>query len=179
MSPSLQPANRLPELIVYLCSRCDQREYWGRTKLAKLLYFSDFRHYKLFGRSITNEQYICRPQGPVPQSFFKCMECLAASGSIVEVTRDVLDHTERRPAALRSADLAQFTASEISLVDRIIEQFAGLTATQLSDLSHREPGWQLADAGEVIPYETAFLSSEPMTAEERDYAFKLVVQLPT
>jgi hypothetical protein len=32
-----------------------------------------------------------------------------------------------------------------------------MTGTQVSDLSHQEPGWRLTEVGETIPYSTAFL----------------------
>ena len=32
----------------------------------------------------------------------------------------------------------------------------------MSALSHEEPGWQLVDEGETIPYESAFIAREQM-----------------
>lgn len=32
-----------------------------------------------------------------------------------------------------------------------------MTGTQVSELSHQEPGWRLTEVGETIPFSTAFL----------------------
>ncbi|MEO7837648.1 MAG: type II toxin-antitoxin system antitoxin SocA domain-containing protein, partial [Acidimicrobiales bacterium] len=50
-----------------------------------------------------------------------------------------------------------FSDEELRLVDEIVEELRHLTAAEVSDLSHREAGWQLVDDGEVIPYELAFV----------------------
>ena len=52
----------------------------------------------------------------------------------------------------------------------IIDFFRGKTAREVSDYSHREPGWELADDRETIPYETAWLSSEPPDRETEELA---------
>ncbi len=50
-----------------------------------------------------------------------------------------------------------FNAEERQTIDDVLDQFDGLTAGQVSDLSHEEPGWQLTELGETIPYPTATL----------------------
>ncbi|MDZ7674543.1 MAG: hypothetical protein U5K30_05690 [Acidimicrobiales bacterium] len=50
-----------------------------------------------------------------------------------------------------------FTEDELATVDDVLVQLGGLTAAQVSELSHQEPGWQLTEDGEIIPYSTAFL----------------------
>src|SRR5438046_2822902 len=39
---------------------------FGKVKLYKLLYFLDFEHFKLTGRSVTGLVYYAWPKGPVP-----------------------------------------------------------------------------------------------------------------
>jgi hypothetical protein len=43
------------------------------------------------------------------------------------------------------------------LVDEIIEVMRERSATEVSELSHREAGWQLVSEGDSIPYELAFV----------------------
>ena len=68
-------------------------------------------------------------------------------------------YQQKRPIAMRSANLHAFTGEEVALIDRIIDQFWELDATQISDLSHDEVGVKLALEGETIPYETAYIIS--------------------
>ena len=39
-------------------------------KMFKLLFFLDFYHFKLTGRSVTNLDYFALPFGPVPTNFY-------------------------------------------------------------------------------------------------------------
>jgi hypothetical protein len=60
--------------------------------------------------------------------------------------------------------LAEFSGSEIALVDQLIAELWDLGALEVSDLSHNFVGWQLANEREEIPYETAFVESiEPVS----------------
>lgn len=46
-------------------------KYLGATKLAKLLYYLDFLHYKETGKSVTGQQYFAWNFGPVPVDVYK------------------------------------------------------------------------------------------------------------
>lgn len=45
--------------------------YCGKTKLLKLLYFLDFKHFKQTGRPVTGLDYFAWKMGPVPKELFK------------------------------------------------------------------------------------------------------------
>ncbi len=165
---------KLKELILYICGRCDMMPSWGRTKLAKLLYFSDFRHYRKHGRPITGADYVCAPQGPIPDGLRQRLKELTKDGDLVEIKREIGDYHELRPTAVRSSNLEVFSAIEIATVERVLDEYAHLTATQLSEASHNEPGWRLAQPGEKIPYGAALISTERPTAEEMDFLRKQV-----
>ena len=57
----------------------------------------------------------------------------------------------------RPADLLVFSPDELASIDDVLDQLEGMTGTQVSELSHQEPGWRLTEVGETIPYSTAFL----------------------
>ncbi len=46
-------------------------KYCGKTKLLKLLYFLDFRHFKQTGKSVTGLDYFAWKMGPVPKDLFE------------------------------------------------------------------------------------------------------------
>jgi hypothetical protein len=75
--------------------------------------------------------------------------------------------------ALREPDLSAFSGPEVAIVGQVSEELRGQDAGDVSDLSHRFPGWQVARLGVEIPYEAAFLSARPLTEEERNYASEL------
>ncbi len=52
---------------------------------------------------------------------------------------------QKRPVALRQADLRPFSPEEIDLINNVVRHFWRMTASQVSDISHQFLGWQLAD----------------------------------
>jgi hypothetical protein len=44
-------------------------------------------------------------------------------------------------------------------MEKVLADLSGLTARQVSDLSHEEPGWRLCELGKTIPYQMAFASN--------------------
>ena len=83
----------------------------------------------------------------------------------------------------RPADLSVFTSEEIATIDQVLTDLEGLTATQVSDLSHEEPGWRLVADGETIPYEAALVGavqvSTPTTRRLQEMAAERFDLLPS
>lgn len=62
---------KLINTIIYFANKVDK---CGKVKLFKLLYFLDFEHYKLTGRSVTGLDYYAWKMGPVPVALYDEME---------------------------------------------------------------------------------------------------------
>jgi antitoxin SocA-like protein len=162
------------ELVLYICQKCATDPKFGATKLNKLLYFSDFLAYAMLGEPITGFEYQRLPNGPAPRRMLPMRERMEKHRALgFQVVPLKGGRTQRRAVNLRAPDLSVFTAAQISLVDRIIEELWDLDADAVSDLSHRMIGWKLADPGETIPYETVFISSEPLTETDVQRAREL------
>jgi hypothetical protein len=69
--------------------------------------------------------------------------------------------------AKRSADVSMFTSADLALVNEIIEYLRDQTAQQVSDGSHGR-AWEVAQNGDLIPYESVFVSER--AAVEADIA---------
>jgi hypothetical protein len=85
-------------------------------------------------------------------------DALIRAGDAEMVTELFLGYEQHRLTPRRPADTTAFTEDEPETIDRVIDDLRSLTAKQVSDLSHAEPGWRLVDNGETIPYETAFIA---------------------
>jgi len=157
---------KLDELMVYLCTRCASEKSWGRTKLAKLLYFCDFEMYRHHGQSITGIDYIRLDLGPVPVDFQNHLARWKDMGIMAEAREQIIDHTEIRPVALRESDVSVFSGPEVKVIEQVIRKYGHLTAKKLSEISHQDPGWRLAKPLEKIPYDSVFSNWESVTPEE-------------
>jgi len=139
-------------------SRSDER--FGATKLNKILFFSDFLSYGLTGTPITGATYQKLKNGPAPVELKPVAREIVAEHSGMFVKRAWFNYTQTVLVPLRPANINPFSAEEIDLVDDVIRNLAPLDATETSLLSHdRSEAWQIAEIGDVIPYEAVFLSS--------------------
>jgi Protein of unknown function (DUF4065) len=165
-SPRKWPENeaKFRELILYICMRCASDPRFGATKLNKLLYFSDFLAYAELEEPITGFEYQRLPNGPAPRRLTEIREDMIRRGDLgFQVVRLRGGRTQHRAVNLRPPDLTEFTGGQISIVDRVVLELWDLDAEAVSDLSHRIMGWKFADIHETIPYETVFISADPLT----------------
>ncbi|MDE2837925.1 MAG: Panacea domain-containing protein [Chloroflexota bacterium] len=158
------------ELVVYVSRQCEDDPTFGAVKLNKILYYADFAAFRSLHRPITGASYQKLREGPAPREFLEIRRELIDSGDVSVEYREYFTGRQHRLVVdrARQADLRWFSEDELDLVDTIIGFFRGKTAREVSDFSHREPGWMLANDGEAIPYETAWLSADPIDQETEE-----------
>lgn len=66
----------------------------------------------------------------------------------------------------RAANLSDFKAEEVSLIDQVVVDISGLSATQVSDISHKFPAWQVAQDKEPLPLYTFLITSRVPTEDD-------------
>jgi hypothetical protein len=176
---SAESLEKTRELILYLAERSsdDPRSddpRFGRVKLAKLLFLCDFGSYGEFGQSITGACYRKKPHGPLADEQLLAERDLKDSGSIEvrEVGRYM--YTQKRIVAKRKADPNWLTREQLALVDEVVQRHWDETATDLRNLSHAFPGYEIAQDGEEIPYHAVFISREPPTQDDIDWGLEIV-----
>lgn len=76
------------------------------------------------------------------------------------VTEDFLGYQLQRLVPNRRADLSHLSVEEVETIGHVVDQLESLTAVQLSELSHMEPGWRHTEPDEVIDYHWAFVAAE-------------------
>jgi Protein of unknown function (DUF4065) len=151
------------ELILYVAMRLGPEAALGKVKLAKLLMASDFGAYERLGRPITGATYEKWPQGHLPRELLIAQRDLEAEGAIKVEIEDYFGKQLNRITAQRDPDMREFSEDELALIERALRIFGFESATYLSELSHLELGWRLADMKEVIPYQTVFLGAGGVT----------------
>lgn len=164
---------KMAELILYISDRSQLDPAYGATKLNKILFYADFLHYVKHGRSITEQEYMRLDKGPAPRRLVPVRSDLIAAGELVVRDQPYGSFQQKRPIALRDADLTEFGGEEIAMVDSVIQILWGKSAKDVSDLTHRFDGWKLAADRETIPYPTALISDVEPSEEDYDFAREL------
>ncbi len=170
--------SRFKELVLEIREKCALDPKFGATKVNKVLCFSDFLAYAESYKPITGMEYQKLPKGPAPRRLKPIRDEMIKAGElVVQHVKLASGRVQDRPIHLRSAKLEMFTSSQIALVDSIIEALRDSTAEDVSELSHRMVGWKVVDTNETIPYETIFVSDEPLTESDIERGKELAKQV--
>jgi uncharacterized phage-associated protein len=140
----------------------------GKTKLFKLLYFLDFEHFKLRGRSVTGLNYFAWPKGPVPKSLFEEFEHpgddLAACADFSQIQTQI--GGMNKVSARKRFDPKVFSKRELSILNSLAERYRDATAAEMVEETHLEnrPWHEIYEVKgrrqAEIPYELALNRQE-------------------
>lgn len=162
---------KLRELVLLIATLSEGDEPFGKVKLNKLAFYSDFVSYLMFRKSITGHEYQRLPAGPAPRALLRVMPAFRkpaeADANIAIRVDDYFGRSLERPFALRVPNTQKFAPEEVKLVEHLVKKAWGKNAREMSDLSHRFIGWALAKDGETIPYVCALVGGREPTDEER------------
>lgn len=142
------------QAILFFLHACDNR-HLGKTKLMKLLYYLDFNHFERYGESITGDEYIRKPFGPVPESAEFVLGLMEAHGLIRHEPQPVGPHRQDRYVPNTNADLSVFDLIEAETVRLVAERWKDVPLREIVDATHQEAPWQAVGDNEHIPYEYA------------------------
>lgn len=159
-------SRKFGELLVYIASKCEDDPRFGAVKLNKILFYSDFAAYRRLGRSISGDEYQHLQEGPAPRHLPPIRDGLVREGALEVRPTRYYTMTQKRLVALREADLSEFTAEEIAIVDEVIDELWRLNGSEASSRTHQEIGWRITQESETIPYRTAWWSAEPLSVEQ-------------
>jgi uncharacterized phage-associated protein len=162
-------SRKFKELILYLADQSGEDPGFAMTKLNKLLYFCDFEAYRRTGRSITGARYQKLEWGPAAREFLPLHEELLREER-ARIERRRRGPYEQTVTVSTGAQTEHFSEEEFAVISSVLTRLRPFDATGVSELSHDEsPGWNAADEFEVIPYETARISTE--RPPEKAFAF--------
>jgi hypothetical protein len=134
-------------LVVYIAWRAGRRDWFGATKLNKVLWFAEARAYVLHGKPIVGATYVRQKHGPVSKQFIPVRDGLAREGRI----RIFKEGNLNRVTADAKPDMSCFNKVELQIIDYWIEHIdKDHTAQSISDKSH-DYGWDIAQMNEEIP----------------------------
>lgn len=168
--------SKLAELMLYVADKLRGDRAGGATKLNKVMFFAEFAHMRRHGRPITGVEYQKLEWGPAPRRLRPIRDGLVDEGKALIEEGFFLGYPQHRLVPKESVHPQLLTVQEIETIDEVIEDLRGLTARQVSDLSHDEEGWRMVETGETIPYEAAVLRPPVVTERVRAKGAELADQ---
>lgn len=110
------------------------------TKMNKLLFYSDFIHYRNYGRGISGNTYVAMQYGPVPRNWSSLYGQLQGCALMEHIYPNGTSGTRIEIASVDKAFNA-LEDSEIKTIEQVCQVFGSMNAKQISDASHKEQGW--------------------------------------
>ena len=130
---------KLSEMVVYFTEQLKPT----KTMMNKLLFYSDFLHYKRTGFSISGTRYVAHNYGPVPNRFYGIFDYLTHNHIVAFSVEDFGNGYvgERFCSTNRSFNHDVFSEAEIFSLKRVYNTFKKFSATQIMNISHEELAW--------------------------------------
>ncbi len=144
--------DKLCAMVLYFAHKCPKLL---KTKLMKLLNYSDMIFYKENGISISGLKYVHLPFGPVPENYDVLFGIMSADHiAHIEVTYDNgYEKHQIVPDCVFDSNI--LSDEEIRVLDRIYDKFKSFGSKEISVYSHKENGYHSTKQGEVISYSFA------------------------
>jgi uncharacterized phage-associated protein len=157
------------ELVHYIAWRMRDEPRFGRTKIAKTMFFADFTAYAEEGKPLTGARYFHWPKGPFTPELYRTEERLVARGvASLEEPEFEGDEAKLRAPSFAPARTTAFHRAYLDIkMDEIAEQG---TARAVSDKSHEHPGWRVTTDRQEIPYSAVHIPGEGPTRRDIDAA---------
>lgn len=163
--------DKFKNVILYILGRCAGKPNVGETVLNKLLYFSDFNYYELYEEHLTGANYKKLPYGPVPQNLTAVLSQLIDDKQIKRIKTEYHNLHQTRFLPLAEADLTKLKASEVEVINNVIDQMGDWNANMISEYSHKDMPWLATKDKEIIDYELVFYRELPFSV--RTYASEI------
>ena len=116
-----------------------------KLKLFKLLYFTDFEHFRQTGRTVTGLEYFAWPMGPVPKKLNCDIEDRSTDlhESISFMPQRYLDDDFKNSKAVNISpkvrfDKKLFSKRELRIMEQTVELYKNTTAKDMTAASHEK-----------------------------------------
>jgi len=126
-----------------------------KTKLLKLLFYADFKHFKEHTVSITGLRYVHLPYGPVPDNYDYYLAALQKDGAMKVAERLVGDYAGEEFAAGLEPDLSVFAEAELRTLKFVVQKFNKFSSARISRYVHEEAAYKDTSPNDLISYRHA------------------------
>ena len=159
---------KFKQVLLYVLERCAGKPNIGETVLNKLMYFIEFNYYERYEEHLIGATFKKLQFGPVPQDMDLLLTKMEKDGLIKMFKVDYYGLLQKRFIPLEKPDLKKINATELEVVDQVLNQLSDFSAKGISDYSHKDMPWKATKDGDVIDYELAFYREPPFSARAYD-----------
>lgn len=138
------------EMVIYLCTSIQNV---SKTKLNKLLFYSDFISFQKLTLSMSGLAYEHNHYGPVPLNYTLLYESLKEDG-VIDL-KSFSNYEGEYIVPINQEKFKYLSGQHIEVLDKVVEKFKNFNAKDISDYSHEESAYKDTGHNEPISYEYA------------------------
>ena len=147
---------KIQNVIIYLVEHIVP---W-KTGLNKLLFYTDFIHYRNYGKSIMGLQYRAIPLGTVPSNYDRILANVVEK-ELVQVEYVQFNNgnvgENYKPNPLHPFDESLFSEQELKTLQNVVKNFKDKKTNQIVAINHQEKAWiDNHEQRGLVDYEYAF-----------------------
>ena len=154
------------EVLLYLLERIGAKPNVGETVIYKLLYFIDFDYYEKYEEQLIGATYQKNHYGPTPLEFHEIVATMIEEDELEKHSREYHGYPQKRYLPLREPDLSVLNGREIEVINDVISRASDMSATRISEYSHGDIPWLVAEDGDIIQYEAVFYRTPDYSVRE-------------
>lgn len=143
--------NKLFQAMKFFC----YKDRVVKTKLMKLLFYADFKHFKDNGVSISGVRYAHALHGPVPDQFNTWLVAISEWEKQITSEEQAFGDYVGEVYTSGEPEWSEFSTSELASLAFVKDKFQRYSARKIREFSHQEKGYQNTKDGEIISYQFA------------------------
>ncbi len=157
---------KFKEVFLYILNKIGSKPNIGETVIYKLLYFIDFDFYEKYEEQLIGATYLKNNYGPTPIEFTEIANKMIEDKEIEKINSEYFTYPQVKYLPLRRPDLSKLKANEIEVINQVLDRLSDMDAVQISEYSHNDVPWLVAEDKEYIEYESVFYRKTPYSVRE-------------
>lgn len=157
---------KFKQVFLYILKKVGAKQNVGQTVLYKLLYFIDFDYYELFEEQLMGLEYIKNTYGPTPVDFAKIVKDMENNGEVEEIKTKYFKREQTKYLPVKEPNLNVLSARELEHINAVLRKHSDKSATDLSEFSHKDIPWIVAEDKKPIEYEGVFYRNAETSVRE-------------
>lgn len=158
--------DKFKQVLLYILNKVGAKPNVGQTVIYKLLYFIDFDYYELFEEQLMGLKYIKNTYGPTPVDFSRIINQMEKDGQLEKIKSQYFNKDQTKYLPRVQPDLSLLSARELTHINKVLDKFSDMTASELSDFSHKDIPWIIAKDKGVLEYEVVFYRTRETSVRE-------------
>lgn len=163
-----EKVDKFRQILLYILKKVGGKPNVGMTVLYKLLYFIDFDYYEKYENQLIGLVYLKNRHGPTPRLFEDLIGDMTQKGDVEVVKSKFYQYPQTKYLVNPSVepDLSILNGKEQEHIDWELQRLSDLTASQLTNLSHKDVPWISAENNKPLDYESVFYRTPETSVRE-------------